>query len=365
MLRTRNANTALALAALMASNSLPAIAQDVDMFVRVTPTEASCPTDTYVVGYIGYKDLTCNCSFTIGPEGPRSYQFRAEPVIGGVEPGSPADGKLRAGDVITAIDGQLITTSEGGRRFARMMPDVPVVLTVRRGGREIEYTLVPEQACYEISSPPPPRAPLPDTIARPDPLPARVAPPGRAPVVDAAPPRRAAPAPPPPQLDLTRGWFGFSITCSRCVAARTRSGMHWDFAAPPEVNRVETFSPAHRAGLRAGDVLTQINGSSLTSPRGGHLFGSVEPGDTVTFKYRRNNEEHEVQIVADSSYRSPGEWVRADANERPQTRFSGVVGNAHVSVTGGPVSVNRTENEVVLRIGDVTVRIRRTDTLPN
>ena len=141
--------------------------------------------------------------------------------------------------------------------------------------------------------------------------------------------------------------------------------MHWDFAAPPEVNRVETFSPAHRAGVRAGDVLTQINGYSLTSPRGGHLFGSVEPGDTVTFQYRRNNEEHEVQIVADSSYRSPGEWVRADTNERPPTRFSGVVGNAHVSVTGGPVSVNRTENEVVLRIGDVTVRIRRTDTLPN
>jgi hypothetical protein len=42
-------------------------------------------------------------------------------------------------------------------------------------------------------------------------------------------------------------------------------------------------------------------------------------------------------------------------------RFTGTVGNAAVQVTGAPVSVTQTEDEIVIRSADITVRIRRTD----
>jgi hypothetical protein len=42
-------------------------------------------------------------------------------------------------------------------------------------------------------------------------------------------------------------------------------------------------------------------------------------------------------------------------------RFTGTIGNALVQVTGGVVSVTETDDEIVIRGADITVRIRRTD----
>jgi hypothetical protein len=39
-----------------------------------------------------------------------------------------------------------------------------------------------------------------------------------------------------------------------------------------------------------------------------------------------------------------------------------VIGDALVEVTGGPITVQRTEKEIVIRSADITVRIKRTDT---
>jgi membrane-associated protease RseP (regulator of RpoE activity) len=378
MLRRRLVNLAMVLAVLISADPDLAVAQEGDMFVSVTPTEGQCPTDAYVVGYIGYKDLECNCSFTIAPDGPRRYDFRAEPTLGSVESGSPADGKLRAGDVIAAIDGHLITTREGGRRFASLTPGELVTLTVRRQGREVDVTMVPERACYEVTALPQPRVPaLPRTTVAPDvPRPnlARPVPPRRPTVVAAEPPRPTTPVP-PPVPDLSHGWFGFSFKCIECTFDRSNGRTVWGFTAPPEVDRVESGSPAHEAGLRAGDRLTHINGYALTSPEGGRLFMSVESGDTVTFRYSRNNSTRDARIITetrtqylDRQHMDRWNQLAADYARPPSppiTRFSGVVGNAHVLVTGGPVSVNRTEDEVVIQAGDITVRVRRTGTPPN
>jgi membrane-associated protease RseP (regulator of RpoE activity) len=332
-------------------------AQEGETFVRITPTQDRCPTDAYVVGYIGYKDLECNCSFTIGPDGPRYYEFRAEPVIGAVEPGSPADGKLRAGDVITAIDGHLITTREGGRRFARPAPSEPVGFTVRRQGRELDVTLVPDHACYEVASLPPPRAPRPALgISNSPPL-----------------PRPTSDTPAPPPADLSNGWVGLSIKCKECSVGDSAGVPVWNFSFAPEVDRVEAHSPADRAGIRSGDVLTHVNGLLFTSREGGRLFGAIQPGDKVTFRYTRNNAALEAEMIAGTRIRYSSHvqrgwsYYRADTVVHPPnpiTRFSGLVGDTHVLVTGGPVSVNRTEDEVVIQAGDVTVRIRRTGGTP-
>jgi PDZ domain-containing protein len=54
-----------------------------------------------------------------------------------ITPGSPADGTLRTGDVITAVDGQAITLSdELGPAIRSHAPGEPVTLTVERGDDE-------------------------------------------------------------------------------------------------------------------------------------------------------------------------------------------------------------------------------------
>jgi hypothetical protein len=39
-----------------------------------------------------------------------------------------------------------------------------------------------------------------------------------------------------------------------------------------------------------------------------------------------------------------------------------VIGDALVEVTGGPITVQRTDDEIVIRSADITVRIKRTGT---
>ena len=383
MKKIRSVRLAFLLQTMLAAGICVLDAQEDDVFVRVTPTDGQCQEDAFVVGYIGYKDLECNCSFSLSEDGSRRYHFRAEPVIGGVESGSPADGKLRAGDVVTAIDGHLITTREGGRRFSDLMPGEPVTLTVRRRGTETDLTVVPEHACLEVSSFPPPRAPSPPAtpsteVAQPrhvvatppEPRPAVTAPspPRRPTLTDPVTLRPTTPVPPAPP-DASSGWVGFSIQCAECGYGQENGAPVWEFTTPPEVVRVESQSPAHRAGMRSGDKITHINGQSITTVHGGRLFGAVEPGDTVTFRYIRDNSTKEAEIVAATRIRytsrveSGWSYYGADTVSPPAltvTRFSGVIGDAHVLVTGGPVSVNRTEDEVVIQAGDITVRVRRT-----
>lgn len=384
MTRMRSVKLAVLFSAVLASGFGVVEAQAGDAHVKVTPTDGQCHADAFVIGYIGYKDLECNCVFSLSRDGARRYHFRAEPVIGGVESGSPADGVLRSGDVVAAVDGSLITTREGGRRFSAMTPGEPVTLTVRRGGVETDVTLVPESACLEITDVAPPRAPAPpDRISSsprpPRPVSATPSVPQRTVPTPPPPPRRPTLAEPvplrqtapvmPPLSDERGGWIGFSIRCAECRYGVEEGLPVWDFASPPEVERVESQSPADRAGFQSGDRITHINGVAMISARGGRLFGAVAPGDTVTFRYARNNSILESEIVAATRvhYRSRivsgRNYYHADpvpVPTPPVTRFSGVIGDSHVLVSGGPVSVNRTDDEIVIQTGDITVRIRRT-----
>lgn len=333
-----------------------------------------CPANEVVVGDLGYSGLECNCSFTVGGDGTqRQWRFRSEPEILGVKADGPAVGRLRAGDLITAIDGYLITTSEGGRRFARVQPGRPVELRVRRDGREMNVSITPRAACEKVGvAPPAPAA-----------VPARPAPPKGERVVEAAPAPAAAPelavavpAPPAPPKATPSGRLGFSLTCSECSVKVWDSGEgpRWSFSSYPEVSRVEDDGPAERAGLRAGDVLTHIDGIPLTSEEAGIRFGRVAPGDTVMFRYERNAKAGEAEVIAGArewvvarptASPSPGRPPKAPAPvstppESETTRFSGMLGDTQVLVTGGPIAVTRSESEIVIRSQDVVVRVRRT-----
>jgi len=338
----------------------------------------ACPVGQLEIGTIGIGELQCeNCSFDThiladSGIGRRAWDFRSEPTIGRVVAGSPAAGRLRGGDVITAVDGQLITTREGGRRYGMLVPGRPVALRIRRDGQEHELTLTPVVECVRVSreaavAPSPPKAPRPAAVPRPSVPPAREAPPA-APVPEARPAAAPRPAPPPRPWPSTSA-LGFSIQCSDCSLQRLRDPDRWvwSFSESPVVERVEPGSPADEAGLTAGEVLTQIDGHRLTSSEGGERFGALGKGDRIAVTYRRGSIERTVTLVAREAAGWGLELVpRGDASVAvapvapTAERFSGSLGDVTVQVTGGRVSVTRTDDEIVIQSSDVTVRIRRT-----
>lgn len=68
-------------------------------------------------------------------------------AVTGVQKGAPAEGKLKVGDVITAVDGQPVTLSEQVRPIVRSRPPgQPVTLTVDRNGSPLEVTVATRAA---------------------------------------------------------------------------------------------------------------------------------------------------------------------------------------------------------------------------
>jgi membrane-associated protease RseP (regulator of RpoE activity) len=320
-------------------------------------TADACPEGQITFGTIGIAELSCrNCRIARilrADEGlgTQYWGFRSEPTIGRVRAGSPAAGKLRAGDVITAVDGHLITTREGGMRYGSLVPGTPVTLGVRRGSRDLDVTVTPVGECRRFE----------DTPPAPPPAPARPAPVPRA---DAPPPR--LPAPPAPRPGPSMSALGFSIRCSNCSIQRSADANRWvwSFSAAPVVEAVEPNSPAHEAGLRAGDVLTGLDGQPLVTAAGGERFGAVAAGDRITLTYQRGSREGTATLVAREALDWQAEVVPAPAApvlpaEPDVQRFSGSLGDAVIQVTGGRITVTRTDDEIVIRSSDITVRITR------
>jgi membrane-associated protease RseP (regulator of RpoE activity) len=336
---------------------------------QVRPTALpSCGAGQPVLGDLGYSGLSCNCTHFFDDRDPAQsvWRFRGEPRIDGVKRGGAADGKLRRGDLIVAIDGVLITSEEGGRRFAQVQPGVPVTLTVRREGREIEVEITPDPECpSETATPTPRAAPAPPTprlapvaqpTPRPDPVPAQA-------------PAARVPTPPPPARLAARGWLGFSLRCSQCGWSQERDdAVAWEFSTPPTVDQVEPGGPAVLAGMRDGDRITHIDGLDITTGEAGARFGAIEPGQHVTFRVQRPEGQAEVEFTAGRRFErlsltpAPGRPIPLTDQSRTQDleRFTGTIGNAAIQVTGGAVSVTQTDDEIVIRGGDITVRIRRT-----
>lgn len=73
-------------------------------------------------------------------------------------------------------------------------------------------------------------------------------------------------------------------------------------AAGARIESVTPDGPAHKAGLRDGDVITKFGDTSLRGESAGRqlveLAQALEPGDTVRVEYRRGNDRRNATIVA-------------------------------------------------------------------
>jgi putative serine protease PepD len=61
---------------------------------------------------------------------------------------------------------------------------------------------------------------------------------------------------------------------------------------------VQPGTPAARAGLQAGDVITAINGKTITSTNGVQsAISSKRPGDKISLTYTRDGQSHTVELT--------------------------------------------------------------------
>lgn len=324
-----------------------------------------CPPGEALTADLGISSLECqNCTLRIvnvredvaaqlgrhftplDPTFTFLWRFRSEPVIRAVREDGPAEGLLEPGDVIVAIDGDLITTGEAGYRFSNAEIGRPVVLTIRRDGDLSRVKIRPVARCERLPVPPEPpevpRSPRPAPDAIPAPLPR---------------PERA-PAPPPPVFPS--GWLGFGIRCGDCEihAAGGEAPSAWVFREPPEVFSVEEGSPAALAGLRSGDLLLSIDGVALTSEEGGRRFGAVRAGQTVALGYRRDARVDTVRLTA-TERKGP---QPAQPPAAPRLRYVGTLGDVDIEVHGsGSVIVTVVEpgRELEIVTADSRIRLRR------
>jgi hypothetical protein len=381
--------------------------------------EGPCADGAERVGDLGLRGIECDCTYgsrTRSRDGrariARSWVFRSEPRVVGIAPDGPAAGRLREGDVITAVDGALITTRAGGNRFAGVTPGVPVTLGVRRDGRDMTVRIVPGSVCPEAALGTFPRAPF-DGANRHEPPP----PPWMGTTPAPAPPMRPQePAGGEPRVGmfrftpqafergveetLPRGWTGFGLRCSQCGSQAGPPGQPpvWDFRSLPEIYFVDPESPAARAGFEIGDVLTHIDGVSLLDEEGGRRFGSVRPGQKVVWTFRRGGTVRTAEVVtvprpeaqvlpledlkerlrllgdmkvnlqmktdmerlSRELARLGRESARPEGTSR-RLRYAGSVGGSQIEVRGlGNVVVDDSGDEIVITTRDATIRVRPT-----
>jgi hypothetical protein len=334
--------------------------------------KSPCADDLQRVGDLGIIALDCDCTYISrtssldGQKRIRRWAFRSEPQVGEIRAGGPAEGKLREGDMITAIDGVLITTRAGSRMFADVTPGKQVSLTVRREGREFPVRIVADAVCPEealagvmLVAPVAPVPPVsPETPMTPE-APRAYGTPRESEAPEAV--RRAQaermPLPAiPTEEALPRGWSGFGLSCRNCGGEPGEDGAPpvWRFGTVPTIYFIDPESPAARAGIQIGDVLTHLDGISLLDEEGGRRFGALQPGQNVKWTIRRGGRVVTATVIPE--LRPGARPMRA----RDRLRYAGGVGGAEVEVRGADnVVVDDDGDEIVITTRDATIRIKK------
>jgi len=273
------------------------------------------PCKGKVVGFLGITGMICRaCTLSLNTDatsfesqgGENLWSFSVEPRVTAIDRNSPAARALRAGDTIVAIDGHLITTVEGGRRFANIEPGRTVTIRYRRQGRVEDAVLRPEARCW----------PSVEGVNASQFVPGSEgaerrwsldAPRVRVQIDENADgsksnmtvsyldgggsvlPRthdglslkeRLA------QTDDTR--LGISWIPERSASGTMKNGRRlWKFSGPVRVSRVVAGGPADKAGIRPGDRITAVDKEPIESRQGGNAFSDLRAGQATLLTLTR------------------------------------------------------------------------------
>lgn len=70
----------------------------------------------------------------------------SDPVVAEVKPQSAAErAGVLPGDLLLALDGEKVSTFDDVRRYVSMRPDLPIDVTLKRGGETMSLSMVPER----------------------------------------------------------------------------------------------------------------------------------------------------------------------------------------------------------------------------
>ncbi len=106
------------------------------------------------------------------------------------------------------------------------------------------------------------------------------------------------------------GWLGIGLACSDCGLRRdvaTGRGRDrevsraWSFHSYPALTWLDSDGPAYRAGLRAGDTITAIDGHDLKSADGGRAFANIAPDQHIELTYRRDGRTQRARLTVGTS----------------------------------------------------------------
>jgi serine protease Do len=94
---------------------------------------------------------------------------------------------------------------------------------------------------------------------------------------------------------ITRGWLGVQI---QDVTPDIAAGLGMKQAAGALVAQIETGSPAAQAGIKAGDVITAVNGTSVKDSRAlVQEIGAMTPGSSVKLEVLRKEKPETVALT--------------------------------------------------------------------
>ena len=128
-------------------------------------------------------------------------------------------------------------------------------------------------------------------------------------------------------------------------------------------------SPAARAGLRPGDVLTHIDGVSILTRAGARRFGGVEPGQKVRVTVLRDGRaitreltlgrRPEARASAMAGVRPAKPVTPATPAARRELRYTGKLDEVSVEVwSAGAPTVERVGDTMVISVGGTIVRLK-------
>jgi S1-C subfamily serine protease len=210
--------------------------------------------------------------------------------------GSPAaKAGILAGDVITAVDGNEVKTPRDlARKISATAPGTDVKLSILRKGEEktVSVTLGPNQRQGDNSTDQQQGSPFQKFLRQF----------GFEDMPDAMRDWRFGQNWPfsIPQMQTTaapdtHGWIGVRI---QAVTADIADGLGLKKAEGALVAEPQSGSPAAKAGLVAGDVITAVDGKDVKDPRDlARTISAMAPGTEVKLSIQRKGEEKTVSLT--------------------------------------------------------------------